>query len=229
MVFSFIGISLLLTLSPGPDILFVLAQSIVQHAKAGIVTALGLCTGLMVHVSAAVFGVSAVIYQSAAAFEIVKYAGAAYLLFLAFQSFTAGESADGPSQGEAEKYHKLYMKGIFMNLAQPEGFVILPCSASPLRRSLPRECFFTNAFTRIDLYHSGFSRLFPGLGVIRKNSTERASPDVDRKVSKSTGPHLQFHCHADCYQWKIIPLLEEGDFWLWKKPVLTSSGCPFVV
>ncbi|MYL19645.1 LysE family translocator [Halobacillus litoralis] len=140
VVFSFIGISLLLTLSPGPDILFVLAQSIVQHAKAGIVTALGLCTGLMVHVSAAVFGVSAVIYQSAAAFEIVKYAGAAYLLFLAFQSFTAGESADGPSQGEAEKYHKLYMKGIFMNLLNPKVslffLALLPPFVDPSRGSV---------------------------------------------------------------------------------------------
>lgn len=54
---------------------------------AGISTACGLCTGLIVHIAAAAGGISAVIYQSALAFAFVKYAGAAYLLFLAYKSF----------------------------------------------------------------------------------------------------------------------------------------------
>ncbi|GAA3314133.1 hypothetical protein GCM10020331_005960 [Ectobacillus funiculus] len=73
---------------PGPDNLFTLAQSIAKREKkAGIFTTLGLCTGLLVHITAATIGISAVIYQSAFAFTVVKYAGAAYLLFLAFKSF----------------------------------------------------------------------------------------------------------------------------------------------
>jgi threonine/homoserine/homoserine lactone efflux protein len=78
LVISFLGVAILLTLMPGPDILFVIAQSISQDRKAGIATALGLCSGLIVHITAATLGVSAVIYQSALAFTIVKYAGVAY-------------------------------------------------------------------------------------------------------------------------------------------------------
>ncbi|WP_027954638.1 LysE family translocator [Halobacillus kuroshimensis] len=156
VVLSFIGISLLLTLSPGPDILFVLAQSLAQHAKAGIVTSLGLCTGLVVHVSAAALGVSAVIYQSAAAFEVVKYAGAAYLLFLAFQSFRGGAPANGAAQGTTEKYQKLYRKGILMNLLNPKVslffLALLPPFADPSRGSVSLQMlllgliFITQAF-----------------------------------------------------------------------------------
>lgn len=82
----FIAASVTLTLLPGPDILFVLTQSISQGGKAGIATASGLCTGVFVHTTAAALGISALVYKSALAFEIVKYAGAAYLLYLAWQA-----------------------------------------------------------------------------------------------------------------------------------------------
>jgi threonine/homoserine/homoserine lactone efflux protein len=72
LVMSFLGVAILLTLMPGPDILFVIAQSISQDKKAGIATALGLCSGLIVHITAATLGVSAVIYQSALAFTVAK-------------------------------------------------------------------------------------------------------------------------------------------------------------
>jgi len=85
-LFAFLGAAIILTIMPGPDNLFVLAQSITQDKKAGIATSLGLCTGLLVHISAAVLGISAIIYQSTIIFSIVKFAGAAYLLYLAWQS-----------------------------------------------------------------------------------------------------------------------------------------------
>ena len=84
-IFAFLGAAMILTIMPGPDNLFVLAQSITQDKKAGIATSLGLCTGLLVHISAAVLGISAIIYQSTIIFTIVKFAGAAYLLYLAWQ------------------------------------------------------------------------------------------------------------------------------------------------
>ncbi|SDZ04881.1 Threonine/homoserine/homoserine lactone efflux protein [Evansella caseinilytica] len=117
---SFLGVAVLLTLMPGPDILFVLAQSMSQNRKAGIATALGLCTGLLVHITAAVAGISALIYQSALAFTIVKYAGAAYLLYLAWKAFQekgVGLSIDKQS---ALAYRALYKKGIIMNVLNPK-------------------------------------------------------------------------------------------------------------
>ncbi len=117
---SFLGVAILLTLMPGPDILFVIAQSLSQNRKAGIATALGLCSGLIVHIAAATLGVSALIYQSALAFAIVKYAGAAYLLYLAWQSLK--ESGEGLTLGNQKtlEYKALYKKGIVMNLLNPK-------------------------------------------------------------------------------------------------------------
>ncbi|MCM3713351.1 LysE family translocator [Alkalihalobacillus oceani] len=119
-VVSFLGAAIVLTLMPGPDNLFVLAQSIAKGKQAGIATALGLCTGLLGHISAAVIGLSAVIYQSALAFTIVKYAGAAYLLFLAYKAFRAKETGFGPLSADPLDYRALYKKGVIMNLLNPK-------------------------------------------------------------------------------------------------------------
>ncbi|WP_434084046.1 LysE family translocator [Halalkalibacter oceani] len=105
---------------PGPDNLFVLAQSIAKGKQAGIATALGLCTGLLGHIAAAVIGLSALIYQSALAFTIVKYAGVAYLLFLAYKAFRAKESGFGPLKADSLDYRALYQKGVIMNLLNPK-------------------------------------------------------------------------------------------------------------
>ncbi|MFZ4452650.1 LysE family translocator [Salibacterium aidingense] len=118
---AFLGTAVAVTLAPGPDILFVTAQSIARRAKAGIVTACGLCTGLLVHITAAAAGVSAVIYQSSLAFSIVKYAGALYLLYLAWQAFRNRDTASWTNQEKTDlPYAGLYKKGILMNLLNPK-------------------------------------------------------------------------------------------------------------
>lgn len=117
---AFIIASILLTLAPGPDILYVAAQSISSGKRAGIITALGLCTGLIFHTTAASFGVSELFRQSPLAFNLVKYAGAAYLFWLAWQAFREkggpGNLTDVPAKSSAQ----LYRQGIFMNLLNPK-------------------------------------------------------------------------------------------------------------
>ncbi|MDQ1276544.1 MAG: hypothetical protein QG610_2122 [Euryarchaeota archaeon] len=116
----FIAASAALTFLPGPDILFVLTQSISQGKMAGIATATGLCTGILVHTSAAALGISALIYKSSLAFEIVKYAGAAYLLYLAWQALReSGELVSSAPVGETNTF-ALYRRGIFMNVLNPK-------------------------------------------------------------------------------------------------------------
>nr|MDH3163673.1 LysE family translocator [Bacillus licheniformis] len=120
-IVSFLGAAVLLTLMPGPDNLFVLAQSISKGKSAGIATASGLCTGLIVHITvipqqAFLFA----IYQSAVAFSIVKYAGATYLLFLAYQSFRQKSAGFNVEAKDSLNRRALYQKGVVMNLLNPK-------------------------------------------------------------------------------------------------------------
>lgn len=116
----FIAVSMLLTIAPGPDILYVITQSITRGKRAGIATALGLSTGLIVHTTAAAFGVSAILQQSAIAFTILKYAGAIYLFFLAWKAFQEKEHllSDKPVQNKGTG--SLYRQGIYMNILNPK-------------------------------------------------------------------------------------------------------------
>src|SRR5512142_1826038 len=82
----FLGASVALTIAPGPDNIFVMTQGIARGRKAAIVTAFGMCSGISIHTTAAAFGISAVFYSSAVAFTVVKWAGAASLLFLAYRT-----------------------------------------------------------------------------------------------------------------------------------------------
>jgi threonine/homoserine/homoserine lactone efflux protein len=105
---------------PGPDNLFILAQSISNGKNAGISTALGLCTGLLVHITAATLGISAIIYQSSLGFAIFKYVGAAYLLFLAYKAFREKDFNFSIENKSYSEYKSLYKKGILMNILNPK-------------------------------------------------------------------------------------------------------------
>lgn len=120
LLVSFLGAAVVLTFMPGPDNIFVLAQSIAQNKRAGIFTTFGLCTGILVHTTAAALGVSAIIYQSTIAFMVVKYAGAFYLLYLAVQAFREGDTPIEMEEQHALSYRKLYKRGIMMNVLNPK-------------------------------------------------------------------------------------------------------------
>ncbi|AMA73163.1 LysE family translocator [Aneurinibacillus thermoaerophilus] len=120
-VLYFAAVSAMLTLAPGPDILFVITQSVSQGKKAGIATALGLCSGVTVHTLAAAFGISAILYQSTVAFQALKYAGACYLLYLAWQAFKEKDAPLLPVEAITEyKLGALYRRGILMNVLNPK-------------------------------------------------------------------------------------------------------------
>lgn len=116
----FIAASAVLTLLPGPDIIFVLTQSISSGKGAGMATACGLCTGLLFHTTAAALGVSAIIYKSAFVFTVIKYAGAIYLLYLAFRAIQEGDRFISSVSIREYGTSLLYKRGIFMNLLNPK-------------------------------------------------------------------------------------------------------------
>jgi threonine/homoserine/homoserine lactone efflux protein len=112
--------STLLALTPGPDNLFVLAQAAQRGKMAGIAVTGGLCTGLLVHTAAVALGVAAVFQASSLAFSLLKYIGAAYLLYLAWQSFRAGADTEGGSSAVRIGFTRLYGRGIVMNVTNPK-------------------------------------------------------------------------------------------------------------
>jgi threonine/homoserine/homoserine lactone efflux protein len=142
----FITASAALTLLPGPDILFVLTQSISSGRGAGVATACGLCTGLLFHTTAAALGVSAVIYNSALAFTALKYAGAVYLLYLAFKAIKEGDRFISSVSAMEYGTWILYKRGIFMNLLNPKVslffLAFLPQFVDPGTGNVPLQMVF---------------------------------------------------------------------------------------
>lgn len=118
---AFIAASILLGLAPGPDNLFVLTQSALFGARAGLLVVLGLCTGLLVHTALVGLGVAALLLASPLAFTLLRLAGALYLLYLAWQAFTAA-GAKGLAGGRSSLLSggQLYRRGIIMNLTNPK-------------------------------------------------------------------------------------------------------------
>ncbi|MBI2354838.1 MAG: LysE family translocator [Deltaproteobacteria bacterium] len=115
----FLGASIALTLAPGPDNIFIITQGIARGRKPAIVTALGMCSGISVHTTAAAFGISAVFYSSAVAFNAVKYAGAAYLLYLAFKTLKE-RSAIRLAVADDRSATALFKRGFIMNVLNPK-------------------------------------------------------------------------------------------------------------
>ena len=93
----FFSAALAINISPGPDMIYIISRTIAQGRKIGIASSLGVCSGALVHVFAAALGLSAILATSAAAFTVVKYVGAAYLIYLGIQSLRSkGISFDVP-------------------------------------------------------------------------------------------------------------------------------------
>lgn len=120
LLLLFFASSLLLGLAPGPDNLFVMAQSAQHGKKAGLLVTLGLCTGLLVHTSAVALGLAAVFRASELAFTALKFAGAAYLLYLAWRAFRATASDAGAALVGGLNVPRLYARGIVMNVTNPK-------------------------------------------------------------------------------------------------------------
>jgi len=118
-LFGFLCASMALTISPGPDNIFVITQGITRGRKAAIVTALGMCSGISIHTTAAAFGISAIFYSSAVAFNLVKYAGAGYLLYLAVKTLRSS-AAIRLAADESLPVAALFRRGFIMNILNPK-------------------------------------------------------------------------------------------------------------
>ena len=111
---------MLLTIMPGPDIIYVLVQSMTNGKKYGIVTAFGLVSGILLHTTLVAFGVSALLKQSEIIFLIIKLLGAFYLVYLAYLSYASNEEVLITSKVENKGLIKLFQQGFLMNVLNPK-------------------------------------------------------------------------------------------------------------
>jgi len=113
--------ALLLNLTPGNDMLYVAARSTSQGIKAGIISSLGIMAGCMVHILAAVIGLSAIIAQSALAFNIIKYVGAAYLVYLGIRSIISQKKTfEVKNKMQQQSYTRIFWQGVLTNVLNPK-------------------------------------------------------------------------------------------------------------
>jgi len=113
--------SLVLNITPGNDMLYVATRSASQGVKAGIVSSFGIAGGCIVHLLAAVIGLSAIIASSAVAFNIIKYLGAAYLVYLGIKSFLSKQNKFNLNDKiEKKPLSKLFWQGVFTNVLNPK-------------------------------------------------------------------------------------------------------------
>lgn len=109
----------LLAISPGPGMLYVLARSLQGGRRVGLATAFGTALGGLVHVAAAAFGLSLLLAQSAMAFALVKYLGAAYLIYLGLKTLLAKE-VDGMPQDAAAGKGSPFWQGMLNEILNPK-------------------------------------------------------------------------------------------------------------
>jgi threonine/homoserine/homoserine lactone efflux protein len=117
--FALFGIVLLLI--PGPAVLYIVGRSVEQGRLAGVVSVLGITTGTLVHVVAAVVGLSALVVKSVLAFSIVKYVGAAYLIYIGLRRlFSRADPSPEAVQLPRRSLWRLYSDGFIVNLLNPK-------------------------------------------------------------------------------------------------------------
>ena len=116
----FLSAALVLLIVPGPAVLYIFARSVEQGRRAGFVSILGIHVATLVHVAAAALGLSALLASSALAFSIVKYAGAAYLIWLGLKKIFGRAEPVGAISVKPHGHWRLFRDGFVVNLLNPK-------------------------------------------------------------------------------------------------------------
>lgn len=117
----FAAAALFVAITPGPNMVYLLSRSLCQGHRAGLLSLLGVIVGFLAHMVAAAVGLTALFMAVPMAYELLKWAGAAYLLFLAWQSVKPGARSPFEAQDlPADPPRKLFLMGFFTNLLNPK-------------------------------------------------------------------------------------------------------------
>lgn len=118
----FLSAAVAINITPGPDMIYILSKTVAQGRKIGIASSLGVCGGSLIHIFAAAFGLSAILATSAMAFAIVKYIGAAYLVYLGVKALRSKRIAlDIPVRTrERSSFWKAFRQGALIDILNPK-------------------------------------------------------------------------------------------------------------
>jgi threonine/homoserine/homoserine lactone efflux protein len=114
----FAGSAATLVLIPGPNLIYIVTRSVEAGRRAGLASVLGVETGTIIHVAAAAFGLSALLASSAVAFEVVKYAGVAYLVYLGVRALRAGGAPE--TRPAPAGMRRTVAEGVLVNVLNPK-------------------------------------------------------------------------------------------------------------
>jgi threonine/homoserine/homoserine lactone efflux protein len=153
----FMAAALVLLITPGPAVLYIVARSIDQGRRAGLVSMLGVHAGTLVHVAAAAAGLSALLAASAMAFSVVKYLGAAYLIFLGVRRLLDRTTSVTSPRPQRRHLRRAFLDGVVVNVLNPK-------TALFFLAFLPQ--FVMTARGDAGAQILGLGLLFVGLGVI---------------------------------------------------------------
>jgi threonine/homoserine/homoserine lactone efflux protein len=140
---AFVAASLVILLVPGPGVLYVIARSVSQGVRAGLVSVLGLSAGVFVHIAAAVAGISAVLLASVTAFNAIKALGAGYLIYLGLRTLLTSHPSSGIELQACRSSHRLFWDGVLVSIFNPKialfFLAFLPQFVSPGRRPVSQQ------------------------------------------------------------------------------------------
>ena len=116
----FVISGIILNLTPGADTMYILGTSMAKGRKAGILSALGISTGCLFHTTLAALGLSIILAKSALAFNIVKFLGAGYLIYLGIRSILSKSSSLTEQKGGNDSGLRIYLQGVMTNVLNPK-------------------------------------------------------------------------------------------------------------
>jgi|SRR5205085_4615893 len=133
----FIPVTLLLVITPGPNSLYIIACSVQGGYRAGVVSCLGILLGTLIHVAAATAGLTALLASSALVFSAIKYAGAAYLIWIGLKTLSPQQRNESIPEMRKENYGSVFYQGLWVNLLNPKTalffLAFLPQFVEPAR------------------------------------------------------------------------------------------------
>jgi threonine/homoserine/homoserine lactone efflux protein len=163
----FVVAALVLLIVPGPSVLYIVARSIEGGRTAGFVSVLGVQTGAMVHIAFAAVGLSAILASSAVAFSVIKWLGAAYLVWLGLRRIFGRDEEEGDVAVEPAPLSRVFSQGVIVNILNPKTalffLAFLPQFVDPARGAAWTQILLLGAtFVSLALCSDGLYALLSG-------------------------------------------------------------------